>query len=125
MRRAKLPVHYFRISRIMRDLLFTCSSIEFGFEISRQSKAQDPSFPGVRLYDLNQSMMTPMFRGAGMPWLGAVHGSDLDYFYNNQTPRESMSEDDQRLSDYLLASFINFAYTGNPNDAGVVGGSSL
>lgn len=93
-----VPVHYFRISRIMRDLLFTCSSIDFGSEISRQSKEQDPNFAGVRLYDLNQSMLTPMFRGAGMPWLGVVHGSDLDYLYTNLFPKDQMSEDDRQLS---------------------------
>ncbi|KAI8630594.1 alpha/beta-hydrolase [Xylariaceae sp. FL1651] len=108
------PVHYFRIARIMRDLLFTCSSIDFGFEIRRQSKAQDPEFPGVYHYVLNQSMVTPLFHAAGMPYLGAVHGSDIDYLYNNMVPRNQMSEQDQHLSDKMLASFVNFAYTGQP-----------
>lgn len=119
-----VPVHYFRISRIMRDLLFTCSSIEFGSEVSRQSKELDSNFAGVRLYDLNQSMMTPMFRGAGMPWLGVVHGSDLDYLYNNLFSKDQMSEDDRELSNHLQASFLNFAYTGDPN-LGTTGGASL
>ncbi|KAK7756217.1 hypothetical protein SLS62_001810 [Diatrype stigma] len=109
------PVHWFRVSRIMRDLLFTCSAIDFGFEVSRQSKAQDPTFPGVRHYDLNQSMVTPLLHAAGMPYVGAVHGSDLDYIYNNMFPRNQMSEQDRQLSDTILASFITFAYTGNPN----------
>lgn len=120
-----VPVHYFRVARIMRDLLFTCSSIDFGYHVSRQSKQQDPSFPGVRLYDLNQSMLTPMFHGAGMPWLGTIHGSDLDYLFNNAFPKSSMSESDQKLSDHLQASFINFAYTGDPNQGIVDGGASL
>lgn len=51
-----VPVHWFRISRILRDLLFTCSSIDFGYELSRQLRSLDPNFAGVRLYDLNQSM---------------------------------------------------------------------
>lgn len=118
------PVHYFRIARIMRDLLFTCSSIDFGFHVSQQSKEQDPKFPGVRLYDLNQSMLTPMFRDAGMPWLGAIHGSDLDYLFNNAFPKDHMSEHDRQLSEQLQASFINFAYTGDPNQGIVVGGAS-
>lgn len=114
------PVHYFRIARIMRDLLFTCSSIDFGFHISRQSKTEYPDFAGVRLYDLNQSMLTHMFHDAGMPWLGAIHGSDLDYLFNNVFPKHGMSEDDRRLSERLQASFINFAYTGDPNQGTVV-----
>lgn len=64
------PVHYFRVSRILRDMMFTCPSIDFGYEMSRQSKALDPTFSGIRLYDLNQSMLTPMFKGAGMPYMG-------------------------------------------------------
>lgn len=118
------PVHYFRIARIMRDLLFTCSSIDFGFHVSRHSKHKDRYFPGVRLYDLNQSMLTPMFHSAGMPWLGAIHGSDLDYIFNNAFSKDSMSEDDRQLSGHLQASFINFAYTGDPNPDSVVGGAS-
>lgn len=117
------PVHYFRIARIMRDLLFTCSSIDFGFHVSRQLTQQGTSFPGVRLYDLNQSLLTPMFHNAGMPWLGAIHGSDLDYLFNNVFTKESMSEDDRQLSGHLQASFINFAYTGNPNPDSAAGGT--
>lgn len=108
------PAHYFRAARIMRDLLFTCSSIDFGFEISRQSKAIDPRFPGVFHYELNQSMVTPLFHGAGMPYLGTVHGSDIDYLYNVMFPRTQMAETDRNLSDYMITSFLNFAYTGNP-----------
>lgn len=119
------PVHYFRIARIMRDLLFTCSSIDFGFHVSQQSRQLDTSFRGVRLYDLNQSMLSPMFHGAGMPWLGAIHGSDLDYFFNNVFSEEHMSVEDRKLSEYLQASFINFAYTGDPNQDSSVGGASL
>lgn len=118
------PVHYFRIARIMRDLLFTCSSIDFGYHVSWQSKQKDPSFPGVRLYDLNQSMLTPMFHDAGMPWLGAIHGSDLDYLFNNVFPKDGMPEHDRQLSEHLQASFINFAYTGDPNQGSVVEGVS-
>lgn len=99
----------------MRDLLFICSSIDFGFELWKQSKAQDPSFTGIRHYDFNQSMVTPLFHGAGMPYLGVVHGSDLDYIYNNMFPRDQMSEQDRQLSDAMVASFVNFAYTGNPS----------
>lgn len=69
------PVHYFRVSRILRDMMFTCPSIDFGYEMSRQSKILDPTFPGIRLYDLNQSMLTSMFKGAGMPYMGGKQSS--------------------------------------------------
>ncbi|KAI8962346.1 alpha/beta-hydrolase [Daldinia sp. FL1419] len=111
-----VSVHYFRASRILRDILFTCSSIDFGYEMSRQS--QNPDFPGVRLYDLNQSMLTPLFRNAGMPYIGVAHGSDTNYIYNGVFPEGTISEEDQKLSHSMATAFINFAYTGDPTSAG-------
>ncbi|KAI4598528.1 hypothetical protein KJ359_002939 [Pestalotiopsis sp. 9143b] len=112
------PVNYFRVSRIMRDLLFTCSSIDFGHEISTQSKAVDPAFAGVRLYDLNQSMLAPMFQAVGMPYVQTSHGSDTHYIFNGLFPEGEVSELDRALSTSLTKSFINFAYTGDPTVAG-------
>ncbi|KAI1122056.1 alpha/beta-hydrolase [Nemania abortiva] len=112
-----VPVHYFRIARIMRDLLFTCSSIDFGYEMARQSQEKE-GFAGVYHYALNQSMVAPLFRAAGMPWLGTVHGSDLDYLYNNIFPRGHLSEEDRELSDTMISYFVNFAYTGRPGGEG-------
>jgi len=112
------PVHYFRIARIMRDLLFTCSSIDFGYEMARQSSSGDGSFKNVYHYMLNQSMVTPLFRAAGMSWLGPVHGSDLDYLYNNVFPRDTLSKEDSRFSETFLRSFFNFAHTGSPSGDG-------
>ncbi|KAI1271314.1 alpha/beta-hydrolase [Xylaria sp. FL0933] len=113
-----VPIHYFRVARIMRDLLFTCSSIDFGLEMARQSRALD-GFSGVYHYVLNQSMVTPLFHAAGMSYLGAVHGSDMDYLYNNMFPRDQLSESDADASDIFIESFLNFAYTGQPNGEGL------
>ncbi|KAI1464572.1 alpha/beta-hydrolase [Daldinia caldariorum] len=110
-----VSVHFFRASRILRDILFTCSSIDFGYEMSRQSKA--PSFSGVRLYDLNQSMLTPMFKSVGMPYIRVAHGSDTNYIFNGVFPEGTISEEDQKLSHSIATAFINFAYTGDPTSA--------
>jgi hypothetical protein len=69
----EVSVHYFRLSQMLRDMLFTCSSIDFGFEISKQQQSSD--FQGVRVYALNQSMLTPLWKGAGMPYVSVSHGS--------------------------------------------------
>ncbi|CAJ2500563.1 Uu.00g034160.m01.CDS01 [Anthostomella pinea] len=113
-----VPIPFFRVSRILRDLLFSCTSVGFGYEMSRQSKALDPSFPGVRLYDLNQSMLTPMIAAIGMPYMGACHGSDSHYILNGLFPEGEVSESDQILSRSMAGSFINFAYNGDPAFAG-------
>lgn len=108
------PVHWFRVSRMLRDILFTCSSIDFGFQMSKQSKTLDKDFQGVRLYDLNQSMLTPLFKAMGMPYIGACHGSDYNYISNGVFPEGQVSSEDKALSESMAASFIHFAYAGNP-----------
>ncbi|KAF2109765.1 Alpha/Beta hydrolase protein [Lophiotrema nucula] len=114
----KVPTEWYRLSRIMRDLLFTCSSIDYGFYNSKYSKAADPNFAGVRLYTFNQSMLSPLFKAAGMPYFGAVHGSDSNYIFNGVNPHGEISEDDRKLSRQLSEAFINFAYTGDPSVGG-------
>ncbi|KAI1141093.1 alpha/beta-hydrolase [Hypoxylon sp. FL0543] len=113
-----VPIHFYRVSRILRDIFFTCSSINFGYEVSRQSKAIDPAFPGVRVYDLNQSMLTSMLAASGMPYLGTCHGSDINYIFNGVFPEGQVQGSDKQLSESMAGSFINFAYTGNPTYAG-------
>ncbi|CAG8958156.1 hypothetical protein HYFRA_00000506 [Hymenoscyphus fraxineus] len=111
----EISVHFFRLSRILRDLLFTCSSINFGYEMSKQTRATlDPNFDAVRLYSLNQSILTPMFHGAGMPYISIPHGSDTNYIFNGLFPEGEVSASDKELSERFSRSFINFAYTGNP-----------
>lgn len=110
------PVHWFRASRILRDMLFTCSSIDFGYEMHKQSRALNPDFPGVRLYNLNQSMMTPMFKAMGMPYIaGAPHGSDYNYISNGVFLDGEVTDDDKSLAEALSAAFLNFAYSGDPS----------
>ncbi|KAI1768039.1 alpha/beta-hydrolase [Hypoxylon sp. FL1150] len=112
------PIHFFRVRRMLRDLLFTCSSIGFGYEMSRQSRDVDPAFPGVRVYHLNQSMLAPMMAAVGMPYLGTCHGSDANYIFNGLFLEGSVSDPDQKLSRSMTGSFLHFAYTGNPTFPG-------
>lgn len=109
-----VPVHYFRLSQIMRDMLFTCSSIDFGYEMRKQSGASQLN-PGIRLYALNQSMLTPMWKGAGMPYVGVSHGSDTNYIFNGLFPEGTVPESDEALSRSMSEAFIRFAATGDSN----------
>lgn len=113
-----VSVHYFRLSRILRDLLFTCSSIDFGYEMSTRSKKIDAGYKGVYLYNLNQSMLTPLWKGAGMPYVGVSHGSDSNYIFNGVFPEGEISTEDLKLSNDFATTFINFAYTGQPHQTG-------
>ncbi|SPQ21482.1 71117122-090b-44f1-9b5e-52a02fb6a7c1 [Thermothielavioides terrestris] len=115
-----VPVHYFRASRILRDLLFTCSSLDFGRAMAAASSAAAAGGGGgggVRVYALNQTMLTPVFRAVGMPYVGVAHGSDTNYIFNGVFPEgggQSLSPADERLAAAMAGSFIRFAYTGNP-----------
>lgn len=110
-----VSIHFFQLSRILRDMLFTCSSINFGHAMAKQSRVLDSSFPGVHLYALNQSMLTPLWKGAGMPYISVSHGSDHNYIFGGHFPEGEVSPADQKLSEQFVQSFVNFAYTGNPN----------
>ncbi|PVI00996.1 alpha/beta-hydrolase [Periconia macrospinosa] len=113
-----VSIHFFRLSRILRDMLFTCSSINFSHAMAKQSSAIDGNFPGVYLYALNQSMLTPLWKGAGMPYISVSHGSDHNYIFGGHFPEGEVSPADQKLSEHFVNSFVNFAYTGNPNVQG-------
>ena len=110
----EVNVHYFRVARMMRDILFTCSAIDFGYEMTRQSRALDPTFPGVRLYNLNQTVLAPLLKAAGKGYMGVCHGSDIPYVYNGLFLEGPMLEADLQLAVSVASSFINFAYTGVP-----------
>jgi hypothetical protein len=111
-----VSVHFFRLSRILRDLLFTCSSIDFGNEMSRQSQSTNMQHSEVYLYVLNQSMLTPLWKGAGMPHIKVSHGSDTNYIFNGLFPEGQVSEDDEKLSREFSVAFINFANSGIPSE---------
>ncbi len=110
-----VSIHYFRLARILRDLLFTCSSMDFASEIHKQSRDLDSEFPGAWLYVLNQTMYEALWKSTGTPYLGVCHGSDTNYIFNGLFLEGEVSAKDKRLSNQFTESFINFAYTGNPN----------
>ncbi|KAF2260318.1 hypothetical protein CC78DRAFT_584992 [Lojkania enalia] len=69
-------------SLILHDLLFTCSSVDFGYEIFKNSRAMNSSFPRTYLYDPNQTMYTPLWKDAGVPYVMVSHESDTKYVFN-------------------------------------------
>ncbi|TGO81863.1 hypothetical protein BPOR_0992g00020 [Botrytis porri] len=99
----------------LERLLFTCSSIDFGYHmIEWTQQTLNPTSTGVRLYDLNQSALTPLWKGAGMPCVKVSHGSDNDYLFNGVFPEGQLTEEDNEMSETMARSLVNFAYTGNP-----------
>lgn len=112
-----VPIHWFRASRIVRDMLFTCSSLDFALEMTKHSRTLNTSYAGARLYNLNQSTLTPFFKAGGMPYIaGAPHGSDYNFISNGVFPEDQVTEEDKVLAEEMASAFIKFAYTGNPSN---------
>lgn len=100
-------VHFFRLSQILRDLLFTCSSLDFAAQSSN-----------ARLYVLNQSMLMPIFQAAGMRYIGVPHGSDTNYIFGGLFPEGEVSDADQALGKVMTGALLRFAATRDPNADG-------
>ncbi|KAF2176585.1 alpha/beta-hydrolase [Zopfia rhizophila CBS 207.26] len=119
----EVSVHNFRLSRMLRGLLFTCSSIDFGYHMMQHSRLLDPNFPGVRLYALDQSMLTPFWKAAGMPYVGVSYGSDTNYIFNDVFLEGEVRHEDRRLSKVLVGSLIEYSCSGDPRvNVWVIGG---
>lgn len=50
---------------------------------------------------------------------GAHHGVELAYVFGNMKKEDCYNEVDQRLSQYMMRYWVNFAKTGNPNGEGL------
>ncbi|KAI9645901.1 hypothetical protein NHQ30_005338 [Ciborinia camelliae] len=110
-----ISVHYFRLSRILRDVLFTCSSIDFARHMVAHTRIDvDPRFADVGLYALNQSALAPLWKKVGMPYVRVAHGSDTHYIFNGVCPELELGSGDMELSVWFARSLAGFAYTGNP-----------
>jgi hypothetical protein len=111
-----VTANYFRVSRILRDLLFTCSSIEFGYQMTKHTRVIDPEYDGTRLYVFNQTMLGLFWNASGMPHVGVAHASDINYIFDGVFPEGNLTSEDVKLSELMSRGLINFAYTGNPNE---------
>ena len=111
-----VSAHFYAAARILRDVLFSCSSFVFTYQAMKHAR-MDPthkSFNNVRMYSVNQSAFNPLWSAVGMPWMGASHGSDIPYIFNGVFPEGELSKEDQSLSKRLSRSLISYAYSTDP-----------
>ena len=113
-----VSANYFALSRLLRDLLFTCPSLEFSYQMVKQSrsdKTHKSRFNNVRLYDFNHTAFGPLWSAVGMPWIGVSHGSDIMYLFNGLFPEGNLSRSDLGLAQRFSSSLIAFAHDADPN----------
>jgi carboxylesterase type B len=82
--------------------------------IKQTRESGDKAFDGVRFYQFIQTLSTPLWIGAGMPWVGVNHGADAPYIFNGHYTKGEVALSDQNLAERISRGLITFAYTGNP-----------
>ena len=103
------PAKYYRADQMKRDLWFTCPVIDFTWQYHR--------FGGndLRLYEMNQTKFSPVFKYMGVPEWHVSHLSDIPYLMNEDVTAGGDNSAAQReLSALLSGSVAAFAYSGNP-----------
>lgn len=109
--------HWFRLSRILRDLLFVCPAIEYTYQMYKHTRGQSAetrNFDSVRMYDFNKTLLSPMWKAVGLPSAGVSHASDINYVYDGTFLEGSVPQADQELADEFSSSLIDFATAGRP-----------
>ncbi|MCJ1392193.1 hypothetical protein MMC18_005060 [Xylographa bjoerkii] len=103
--------YYFQAAQIFRDITFTCPGFRF---------AQATAEKGARayLYELNQTILTPLFLKLGQPEFGVSHFSDIPYVFNNLNPALNASASDFKLASQVSGSWSAFAAHADPSVRG-------
>ena len=110
---ANLSTHFYRSSRIFRDVLMTCMPIWYAENLHQMGN-------GIYLYDQNATILDPALSSLGYPGLGSVHTSEFAYvFANFSNLNDSGLPVDPSPADYVLQkqesrSWSTFAATGQP-----------
>ncbi|THH13783.1 hypothetical protein EW146_g6473 [Bondarzewia mesenterica] len=73
----KVNSQFYRASRIVRDITFTCPSIYTSFNVMKFSRAD------AWIYELNQTSFAVPLAEAGFSFYGVVHFSDIPYVFND------------------------------------------
>ncbi len=72
------------------------------------------------LYLFSQTPPAPGAQGVMPPVVGAVHGGDIIYAFNNLRLKDlPWTEADRKTADLMSSYWVNFAKTGDPNGAGL------
>ncbi|THV00531.1 alpha/beta-hydrolase [Dendrothele bispora CBS 962.96] len=114
---------------IFRDLMFSCPSLFFGNAIAEKLSDSDDDrnynenktiAPPIFVYEINQTIHTPILESIGLSGLGVIHTSELPYVFANFTPYNLTGAIRPTTSDFALLtqvsrSWSTFANVGVPS----------
>ncbi|KAJ5726740.1 carboxylesterase [Penicillium malachiteum] len=108
-----ITAQYFRASRILRDMEFTCGNL-FTTEMNQKYSNPDTS---SYLYSLNQTMFEVVLELENLSYYQVCHFSDIPYVFNLATTSwaDIATASDIRLSSQISGSWASFASLGNPS----------
>ncbi len=72
---------------------------------------------GAEVYTYQFRRVAPPFVN---PWIGAAHAIEIPYVFGTLDPDAGYTADDLALSDQIMARWVQFATTGDPNAPGLV-----
>lgn len=100
---------YYRAAQMNRDIWFTCPVIDFSYRYSSKD---------VRLYEMNQTKLGPIYAYMGVHEWRVAHLSDIPYLMNEDVAAGGDNSPARReLSAQLSGSVAAFAWTGDPTAA--------
>ncbi|KXL45857.1 hypothetical protein M433DRAFT_154135 [Acidomyces richmondensis BFW] len=112
-----LSPQFFRASRMLRDMQFTCPNLlVVQAMINHSLSANTPTM--TYLYDLNQTLFAAAFAAEDVQYYGVSHFSDIPYIFDLVAESAGYaalaSAEDVRLSEEMSGSWAAFAGAGNP-----------
>ncbi|KAJ6032711.1 carboxylesterase [Penicillium herquei] len=108
-----ITAQYFRASRIIRDMEFTCGNL---FTTKMNQKYSNPDTSSY-LFSLNQTMFEVVLELEDLTYYQVCHFSDIPYVFNLATTSYAniATASDIRLSSQMSGSWASFASLGNPS----------
>ncbi|KAI0406422.1 putative lipase [Xylaria palmicola] len=120
---ANRSAEFYRVARMMRDMMMVCVPIEMGAAFTKKAAAAARGANSgfhFYLYDWNQTVLDDALQAQGVTGLGAVHTSEFAYIFANVDRYDVEGFGYAgRVEDFALAqrasrSWAAFAYTGRP-----------
>ena len=99
---------FYRASRIFRDVGLTCPALYFTSAMHRFGS------PNVRLYELNQTVLGPLWAEAQISDADVSHYSEIPYIFNEDVAGGDNSPAQRALGGQVSGSCAAFASVGDP-----------
>ena len=101
---------FYRASRMVRDLEFTCPSVATAKAITHYSSSAT-----TYLYQLDQTPFVQILEEAHAPFAGVIHFSDIPYVFNDPLKAYGATDADISLANAVSGSWAHFANKGTPS----------